>query len=188
MQAFASLEPLLDLLSDAVFLVDARGFVLARNASAQELADERDGVRVVRGRLEMTDPCARQRFREAIEERAEGRIRISVRRSDPPDASLVMARTADVPPRWSVVVSRPDHLPLHLRGWLCEQFGFTPAEARLVDALVRGESLKEAAARFGVRESTARVQLKSVFAKTNVRRQAELVAHVFRALPAVTRL
>lgn len=42
-------------------------------------------------------------------------------------------------------------------------------------ALVRGDTAKEAAQTFQVTENTIRTQLKSVLAKTGVRRQVDLV-------------
>jgi DNA-binding CsgD family transcriptional regulator len=55
-------------------------------------------------------------------------------------------------------------------------FGLTSAEARLAAAICEGQDLNGAAATFGVSRQTLRSQLKSVFAKTGSRRQAELVA------------
>ena len=50
------------------------------------------------------------------------------------------------------------------------------AEARLAAVLGEGLSLVEAARRLGIAHNTAKVQLRSVFAKTGVHRQAQLVA------------
>ena len=50
-------------------------------------------------------------------------------------------------------------------------FDLTPAEARLTRRLVEGQSLSVAAAGLNIRESTARVHLRAVFAKTGVSRQ-----------------
>ena len=55
-------------------------------------------------------------------------------------------------------------------------FGLTSAEARLAAAICDGHDLNAAAATFGVSRETVRSQLKTVFAKTGSRRQAELVA------------
>lgn len=60
--------------------------------------------------------------------------------------------------------------------------GITPAEARLCAELARGSSVAECAQRLGIRMPTARSQLRSVFAKTDTRRQAELMA-ILAALP-----
>lgn len=55
-------------------------------------------------------------------------------------------------------------------------FGLTPSEARLAATITAGLSLQEIATRFGVGIGTLRTQLKSVFIKTDTRRQSELVA------------
>ncbi|MDX5367573.1 MAG: alpha/beta fold hydrolase [Alphaproteobacteria bacterium] len=56
--------------------------------------------------------------------------------------------------------------------------GLTPAEARLAARLRFGQSLKEAAEELGISINTARNQLKSVFEKLGVNRQADLVRHL----------
>lgn len=55
-------------------------------------------------------------------------------------------------------------------------YGLTRAEAKLASALANGTSLEESAVALSISIHTARSQLKSVFAKTGVTRQAELVA------------
>lgn len=57
-------------------------------------------------------------------------------------------------------------------------YGLTTAEAKLASLLVDGLSLEQAAASLGVSIQTLRSQLKAVFAKTQVSRQAELVARL----------
>lgn len=54
-------------------------------------------------------------------------------------------------------------------------FGFTGAESRLVYALFEGCSVPDAAERLGVAPTTARSHLQSVFSKTGVRRQGDLM-------------
>jgi DNA-binding CsgD family transcriptional regulator len=56
-----------------------------------------------------------------------------------------------------------------------KSFDLTRAEARLAVHLMAGASLTEAAEKFGVTHNTVRSQLKAVFEKTHVRRQADLV-------------
>jgi DNA-binding CsgD family transcriptional regulator len=55
-------------------------------------------------------------------------------------------------------------------------FSLTAAEARLASRLATGESIETSAEKLGIARDTARNQLKSIFAKTGVHRQAELVA------------
>ncbi len=59
-------------------------------------------------------------------------------------------------------------------------YGLSPAEAKIAQGISRGDSLEEVAARAGVRITTARTQLASIFEKTNTRRQAKLVALLSR--------
>jgi DNA-binding CsgD family transcriptional regulator len=72
-------------------------------------------------------------------------------------------------------ISDPDQrvaLPADL---LRRCYGLTVAEARLATTLLEGRSLKEAADLSGVTHNTAKSQLKSIFLKTQVQRQSELV-------------
>lgn len=59
---------------------------------------------------------------------------------------------------------------------LRDLLGLTTAEARLAAVLAEGVTLVDAARRLGIAHNTAKVQLRSVFAKTGVNRQAQLVA------------
>jgi DNA-binding CsgD family transcriptional regulator len=59
-------------------------------------------------------------------------------------------------------------------------FSLTPAETRLALALARGSTLAEFADAQGIAVGTARIQLKSVMAKTATHRQADLVALLAR--------
>ena len=58
---------------------------------------------------------------------------------------------------------------------LIEKFGVTPAEAKLIPLLVDGLTLTAAAKALGVSRNTARAQLSSIFVKTGVNRQTQLV-------------
>lgn len=61
-------------------------------------------------------------------------------------------------------------------GDLAVAFGMTPAEQRVARGLASGESLETVCRILGISLGTARVHLRSIFAKTNTSRQAELVA------------
>jgi DNA-binding CsgD family transcriptional regulator len=53
--------------------------------------------------------------------------------------------------------------------------GLTPAERRVLNEIIRGGGLVEAAAKLGIALPTARTQLQHVFQKTHTASQAELV-------------
>ena len=64
---------------------------------------------------------------------------------------------------------------------LQRQFGLTKAEARLAMELAEGQSLEDVAEQRSLRQTTLRAQLREIFSKTGVSRQASLVAKVWRA-------
>ena len=70
-------------------------------------------------------------------------------------------------------VSRPEVPSAAVIGGL---FDLTPAEARVARAIAEGQSLRSLAAKTGVSEATLRVQLRSIFTKTGLNKQADLVA------------
>ncbi|MNO83413.1 Bacterial regulatory protein, luxR family [compost metagenome] len=61
-------------------------------------------------------------------------------------------------------------------------FGFTPSETSLAMELANGLSLEEAANALGIRRNTARAHLRSIFCKTGVRRQTELVRMLLNSI------
>jgi DNA-binding CsgD family transcriptional regulator len=63
---------------------------------------------------------------------------------------------------------------------LAQWFGLTPTEARVVDALVDGQTPQEYAARNGVSVNAVRFHLKHIFQKTETATQAQLVARIAR--------
>src|SRR5690606_83785 len=78
-----------------------------------------------------------------------------------------------------VEVARQPALPSE--GALQQAFALSPAEARLALAIANGATVSAAAASLRIAAGTARVQLKSVFAKMEVHRQADLVAKIYRS-------
>jgi DNA-binding CsgD family transcriptional regulator len=60
-------------------------------------------------------------------------------------------------------------------------YGLTPAEARLTMLLLQGHSLKESADFCRVTQNTAKSQLKSIFSKTHVKSQGELIRLLLNA-------
>jgi DNA-binding CsgD family transcriptional regulator len=65
-------------------------------------------------------------------------------------------------------------------------FRLSGAEARLAKKLATGKTVDAAAEELGISRDTARHELKSVFAKLGVHRQAELVALIGRLLEGPT--
>ena len=55
-------------------------------------------------------------------------------------------------------------------------FDLTPAEARMASQITEGKSIEQISSATGIAQNTIRTHLKSVFQKTGVQRQAELVS------------
>jgi DNA-binding CsgD family transcriptional regulator len=70
--------------------------------------------------------------------------------------------------------------PAAARRDLIEAFRLTPAEARLAVRLAAGEPIEMLAEKLGIAYETARNVLKSIFHKTETRRQGELIALLAR--------
>lgn len=66
---------------------------------------------------------------------------------------------------------RQDRVVTHLQ----DRFGLTQAEARVAIEIARGDGRHAAAARLGLSVNTVRTHLNSIFGKTGVSRQAELI-------------
>lgn len=75
----------------------------------------------------------------------------------------------------AVFATAPNSLPSDLESRLRRLYEFTPAEARLAAALVAGETVQEFAGRTEISEATARTHLKHILAKTDTRRQSDLI-------------
>ncbi len=181
-------------MEDAAFVISASGRVVAVNQAGQALADEAGLLRIgVGDRLEILDRQAASEVADAIGQVARREafvagsetIRLQrLRRSfsialyplafDLPDDGFRLL----IPPQTCLllivrVLANPGAKQAET---LRERFGLTTAEARLALKIAGGVSLPAAASALQISYQTGRTQLKAVFAKLNVRRQAELVA------------
>lgn len=75
----------------------------------------------------------------------------------------------------AVVTFHPDAAQAKPWQVLQKSFALTGAEVRLLQGFYLGGTLSDVAERIGISTSTARTQIKSIFAKTGVRRQVELM-------------
>ena len=82
-----------------------------------------------------------------------------------------------------MIVSDPERSVTTLDGFLNQLFGLTAAEARLVEHLLKGETLNSTADLLGVSRNTVRTQIKAVLHKTGTASQPELMRLLLRAIP-----
>ena len=189
----------LDRLSSGVLLVEERGHAIFANRVAQRTLDERDGLTLRSAqfagglrKIAADDVVAQSRIDGAIRDCLDERALIvshfsrgvAVRRpSGRPSLTLQFAplprgNEYDADGRQAKVIAfltDAGESSAVSAATLARLYRLTGAESRLALALLRGETLAEAAHRSGISIATARTQLAAVFQKTGTTRQAELV-------------
>lgn len=194
-----------DHLAVATLVLDERGRVLNTNAVARQLLETGDGLALSEERLHIEDRRTDSQLQElignAIAAQRAGTtgmaraLRIP-RPSGLQDYGLVLRPVplsewaeGQSSPCVAVFISDPElgELDSSKRSGelLRELFQLTPAEASLALKLARGLSLAEISAGQNISQHTARAQLKAVFAKTGVSRQAELVRLVLKSVASL---
>lgn len=192
------LESALDRIQLGIFAVDASCRVQAMNATARELIEARDGLRlevsvlkaaVLKETLQLRDLVAQVApTSERATVFAGGVLRVSrsavrtalhLRVAPAPRSDLFAAEPATA----LVFASDPESkLRLH---HLASLYGLTPAEERFMDLLVQGETLYEAAKQLEISTNTGRTHLKKIFLKTGTKRQAELMRLLLLGVTAI---
>lgn len=172
----------LDAVSSGLFIVNADGYVLHQNSQATRILANNPVLQVVDGRLEPEDRFTQIALLDAIREACEGH--------DEPLPSLSLARTETRLPLRLVVTPLPNATAhMHCAVWIIDptrraqpcstwlesSFGLSQAEIRLTRLLATGMSVAEVASHLGVTTGTVRNQLKRVFDKTGIGRQADLI-------------
>jgi DNA-binding CsgD family transcriptional regulator len=182
-------ETALNLLTTGVILLGARNEVLLMNNRAEQVLNRRDGLLLAHGKLGAAVCAESTRLQAMIGAvvrtgsgkglNAGGTILISREKGRPLSVTIAplhkFSTSLSQRPAAVLFISDPDRnleLPIDL---LQRCYELTPAEARLTMVLLEGHSLKEAADSCGVTHNTAKSQLKSVFLKTQVQRQGELI-------------
>ena len=179
-------------------ILDGHGRILDKDRIAEQLLKQADGVSSVGGMLSLNDRAASVRLQETIRRIAESErkgerslveaIRVE-RPSGKRDFGLIV-KPAPQPrylneqhiPGIVVFISDPDRHTAMAPAALAKLFALTPAEAAFAVLLGDGLTLDEAAAEQSIARNTARAHLRSIFAKTGVSRQTQLVRLIVTSL------
>ena len=174
-----------------VVVLDQDGMVIECNPAAVAVLEARDGLAVVGKQLEASYADDNRKLqalvREALVTSHTGRVALNEamsvsRPSGRLGWGLIVQRIAS--DQWTEGKQRPSVAvfvrdtegrvdpPVRLAQQL---FHLTPAETALAIQLANGLSLEEAAEMLNIKRNTARAHLRSIFSKTGVRRQTELV-------------
>lgn len=183
------LRAVFDNLAAGLFLADRHARIIRLNAAGEALAAAAKGLRVQRGMLLADNAVATSHLHALIRQAASedpgcrtggfmSLLRIGTGR--PLSVSVTPVRSPVLPvfdqePCVLICASDLEITPALSERKLRELFALSAAEARVARAVLRGESLREAAAGLGVSVHTVNNQLASIFHKTGVNRQSALV-------------
>lgn len=200
--ARASLEAtygLLEQLPWGVWLLDGRLSCLHMNAAARRMIAQRDGLDWRDARLVCGRPADTESLNRSLQRSTDSPL---VTAGSAADVVLHVARPSGklgyvlrvIPvtgssiaemsgrPAVVIVASDPMREPALSETYLRQALGLTAAEARVAIEIARGATLKECSDRLGCSRNTTKTLLKRVFAKTETRRQSDLVGVILRSL------
>ncbi|SFM74641.1 helix-turn-helix transcriptional regulator [Nitrosomonas communis] len=174
--------------SNAVLLLDSEKRVMYTTSEADKIISQASTPFTLTPRFALLSPPNAARFeafvnRESTEpgpliqlltnKKDRGRMLFSCFRLPEPDtASLHVAR-------YLVMLRDPDQYSARQWQLFTEQYNLTKAETRLCRALADGLTLNDYCTNWQVMISTARSQLSSIFAKTETRRQIDLLRLIY---------
>lgn len=184
----------LDRSNHGVLLLEPDGRLRHANAAAQALFAGCAALRLVAGRLGAMAPDSERRLTALIAraaspddgDRSGGSMTLPVAGRDLPLTITVSPLRAprltlfDRPPGVLVMIADPNPAASVSEAGLRDRFGLTLAETRVALGLLAGRTSREIAERSGVSVHTVRNQLRSLFEKTGVTRQSELVVKLLR--------
>ena len=190
-----------DQLSVATIILDEKGRLLNTNALASALLKEGDGLSLRGKHLRIESRSTDRELQSALssviraQQAGETSVVKALRVHRPGGRSPLGLVVRPVPvsewtegqtgPCAAVFVSDPEQHDSASQQTLGELFGLTPAEANVAILLARGLSLAEVSQVQNISPHTARAQLKSIFAKTGVSRQAELVRMIIKSVASL---
>ncbi len=190
----------MDRLPTGVLLLDAQRQPVVTNRSAERILALDDGIRVGPNGPYAAKPSDNKALRDLLDaaittpvgHEAESGGFIAVERPSGRRQFVVMvsslfSATEDSGNSAAVVmfIADPEAGDVSATEVLGTVYDLTQAEAELVQLLSRGYSVEESAEMRGVTLNTVRSQLKHVFAKTDTKRQGELVRLILTGVAAV---
>jgi DNA-binding CsgD family transcriptional regulator len=186
-----------DQLAVGTILLDDSGRLLRMNHVAERVIRERDGLSLREGRLCTADRDSSRKLARLIEasqatQNARGPSVVEALRVERPSGKghigllirpVPAAQWSDgkAGPAVAVFIRQPEDRPVVSPEILQNLFAFTRAEASVASLLAEGQSVEDTARHLGISIHTARAHVRSLFAKTGVSRQTELVLHILRS-------
>ncbi len=198
MRRYQALQAALDCTDIGVLLVDRVGQILFANQAADDILAEGDGLSKHGGALHATNLRDGVNLSAALSYISGGESPGT--RKGPAKSPLLAFRRRQgqslvatiIPARSGAIEARDVAATIYLvdpqlnlaknLGPICQLFGLSPVETKLVCHLAAGDAIVDVAAKMRIKEQTARSYLKQIFIKTNTNRQTALVALMLSSL------
>ncbi len=180
-------EAALDACDISVVVLDADGVIVHANGGAERMLAEREDLKSVKGVLTLCSLQADSRLQAGIREASRpGGLGsdISVDRQGKPPLLLTLLPVRNATPladfgghaaRCIVIVQDTVREREARLGFVSAAYNITPAERRLLRAIVTGAGVSTAAEALDISLSTAKTHLCRLFDKTGTGRQGELI-------------
>lgn len=180
---------------------DESGLILRTNAVASGVLAEKDGIRINQNRLHAEFAAEDRELQRLIkmaltESGAVPAVPQPMTVTRPSGRASLGVLVRSVPSgEWSEERHRPAAVAFIRdpeRKWqlslemVRQLFGLTGSEAALALLLANGFTLDEAAVELGIRKNTIRAHLRSIFAKTGVRRQTTLIHLLLSSVASIS--
>jgi DNA-binding CsgD family transcriptional regulator/PAS domain-containing protein len=187
----ATLADSLDQLASAMFIVDADGRIIHANASAHRLVAEGSVLRAANGRIAALDPESSRNLLDVFTAAQAGDAAVGKRgiampltgRAGERYVAHVLPLTSGARRKAGVYYSATAALFIRKAALdfpsppeaVASEFNLTPAEVRVLFAIVEIGGVPEVAPVLGVSDQTVKSHLHHIYEKTATKRQADLV-------------
>ena len=184
---------MLERLALGIIIVDANARVAFANPVAQRTLKLARDLTVARGALRLRNQVPQRQFEKLIRDAAWTSIGratspggvVAVPRPEGLPLSLLispyrapLASEAQIHGTALIVFADPETQQLIPERTLATMLGISPAEGRLIAALMAGESLQDYADRVGISKNTIKTQMRQIFNKTGYNRHGDIVRAV----------
>ncbi len=197
----ARMAETLDALKLGVVLANEDSRILHANRAAEAMMREGGPLRDRGGVLRAEGGAASLEIRSAIKQAARnesgiGKTGLAVRLTEEEGEAPVVAHVLPLagsevrsrlePAAVAAVFVNPKVDDAASAQAVAATYGLTPAETRVLTRVLTGNTVAEAAADLGIAPTTARTHLDSIFAKTGVSRQSELIRLAAQVTPVTS--